>query len=300
MTYSREQFESAVRSVDPRCELVEARVLEGGASAQVFLLRAVSELRGEFRVVLRMCSESLMENDADALAREFAVLKELGRAGSVPIPEPYYLDVSRTLFPYPWFIMQYVEADPPPVADSCACTFAEQLLAIHRTIPSRPLYNSLPDIRDLPASLCAADIQDLRPEFPVNTVREILRDGIPHEGPDHPVLLHGDFWPGNVLWKNGRIVAVIDWEDAATGDPLFDVANARLEVMWSWGTEAMAVFTDCYVQGSGRDDCTLPYWDLIAALKALRGLPLWGLDESREAVFFSQLQGFVCTAIGRL
>jgi aminoglycoside phosphotransferase (APT) family kinase protein len=40
------------------------------------------------------------------------------------------------------------------------------------------------------------------------------------------VLLHGDFWPGNALWRDGALVAILDWEDAAIGDPLADVANA--------------------------------------------------------------------------
>ena len=32
-------------------------------------------------------------------------------------------------------------------------------------------------------------------------------------------LLHGDYWPGNVLWQQGRLAAVLDWEDAALGGP---------------------------------------------------------------------------------
>ena len=36
-------------------------------------------------------------------------------------------------------------------------------------------------------------------------------------------------------WCHNRIVAVIDWEDAALGDPLADVANARLEVLMHFG-----------------------------------------------------------------
>ena len=44
-------------------------------------------------------------------------------------------------------------------------------------------------------------------------------------------LLHGDFWPGNLLWHEGELAGVIDWEDAATGNPLEDfqcVTQARL------------------------------------------------------------------------
>ena len=32
-------------------------------------------------------------------------------------------------------------------------------------------------------------------------------------GDERIALLHGDYWPGNVLWKNGALVGVIDWED---------------------------------------------------------------------------------------
>jgi aminoglycoside phosphotransferase (APT) family kinase protein len=36
---------------------------------------------------------------------------------------------------------------------------------------------------------------------------------------------------------------VLDWEDAAIGDPLADVANVRLELLWARGIEAMEPFT---------------------------------------------------------
>ena len=26
------------------------------------------------------------------------------------------------------------------------------------------------------------------------------------------MLLHGYLWPGNLLWQDGRLVAVVDWE----------------------------------------------------------------------------------------
>jgi Ser/Thr protein kinase RdoA (MazF antagonist) len=41
-------------------------------------------------------------------------------------------------------------------------------------------------------------------------------------------LLHGDFHPGNLVFKNDRIKAVIDWDYARLDDPLFDLAYARL------------------------------------------------------------------------
>ena len=40
----------------------------------------------------------------------------------------------------------------------------------------------------------------------------MLRRPPPPVQVNRPVLLHGDFWPGNILWRDGRLVAVIDWE----------------------------------------------------------------------------------------
>jgi len=41
-------------------------------------------------------------------------------------------------------------------------------------------------------------------------------------------LLHGDFHPGNLIFRGSTIKAVIDWDYARLDDPLFDLAYARL------------------------------------------------------------------------
>ncbi|MBN1409470.1 MAG: aminoglycoside phosphotransferase family protein [Spirochaetales bacterium] len=38
-------------------------------------------------------------------------------------------------------------------------------------------------------------------------------------------LVHGSFSTYNVLTENGKVSAVIDWQDARFGDPLFDLAS---------------------------------------------------------------------------
>ncbi len=67
-----------------------------------------------------------------------------------------------------------------------------------------------------------------------------------HTPVNRAVLLHGDFWPGNVLWKDEKIVDVIDWEDAKLGDPLADLAISRLDILLTFGTRAMDEFTHRY------------------------------------------------------
>ncbi len=57
-----------------------------------------------------------------------------------------------------------------------------------------------------------------------------LKDLFPSMKPVPPALVHIDYWSGNILWKEGEISAVLDWEEAACGDPIIDVAYARMNM----------------------------------------------------------------------
>jgi aminoglycoside phosphotransferase (APT) family kinase protein len=53
-------------------------------------------------------------------------------------------------------------------------------------------------------------------------VAERLRASRPPER--EPVLVHADFHYGNMLFRDGRVVALLDWEIAQVGQPLLDLA----------------------------------------------------------------------------
>ncbi len=135
-------------------------------------------------------------------------------------------------------------------------------------------------------------------------IRDVLATAWPLPQRNRPVLLHGDFWPGNVLWKDRRIATgdtagisgvisgVIDWEDAAVGDPQADLANARLELFWAFGEDAMYRFTDFYLSLAQIDTANLPYWDLYAALRPIAGIDEWGLGDLALRTMREQLGRF--------
>lgn len=88
-------------------------------------------------------------------------------------------------------------------------------------------------------------------------------------------LVHGDFWPGNLLWRADKLVAVIDWQGAGLGDPLWDVAIARLDLWWTYGRRASEAFTERYFDAAQRDRSALPLWDLLAAMRPVGNLQAW-------------------------
>ncbi|MEZ5341495.1 MAG: phosphotransferase [Acidimicrobiales bacterium] len=96
---------------------------------------------------------------------------------------------------------------------------------------------------------------------------------------NRPCVLQGDFWPGNVLWREHAIAAVIDWEDTSIGDPLADLATARIELFAAFGDQAMRRFTDHYLSADTTiDTADLPYWEYYASAGALAAMDQWGLE----------------------
>jgi aminoglycoside phosphotransferase (APT) family kinase protein len=107
---------------------------------------------------------------------------------------------------------------------------AINLIKIHSIDCSKLDLAFLPNQDEIIAEKLQKRPENLDESLDEGLIRNTLESFWPlHQG-NKEVLLHGDFWPGNVLWKEDRLVAVIDWEDAALGDPLADFANSRLEI----------------------------------------------------------------------
>jgi aminoglycoside phosphotransferase (APT) family kinase protein len=119
---------------------------------------------------------------------------------------------------------------------------------------------------------------------------------------NRPVILHGDYWPGNVLWRDGELVGVVDWEDALFGDPLADLGITRLEIGWSAGFAAMELFTRQYrALRPALDVTALPLWDLRAALRASDfRMDTWGLAADRLAAARAAHREFTERALHQL
>ncbi|MGF6232408.1 aminoglycoside phosphotransferase (APT) family kinase protein [Inquilinus ginsengisoli] len=283
-----------LRQVAPGARLLAAQPLAGGVSARVTALE-LAPPDGR-TVVLRRHGAADLARDPDIAAHEFRLLQVLQAAG-VPAPTPLHLDTSGNILPTPWLLQSFVDGDPedvPADLDDHMRQLAEALAAIHR-VPAA-------DVAFLPLQeeQAAALIREHRPEPDETLAESRLRAALaawppPRRNP--PALLHGDVWPGNLLWRRGRLQAVIDWEDAAVGDPLADLANARLELFIALGEDAMAALTRRYLALSAVDTAALPIWDLWAALRPIAGLPGWGLAPEEQRRLRECHRGFTDRAL---
>ena len=252
--------------------------MQGGVSAQIFLLEYVVPAGNQHRVVVRCHSSAAWKSQNNVTEVEYHLQSALHAAG-LQVARPLYLDVSGTLLPVPFFVMEYIEgtADISPARLPGALSqMADFLCTLHQLDFNGSDYPGLSDDDD-PLAGALRYI----PDQPANTqLREQLQ--LWRLTPASQQLLHGDYWPGNLLWKDSQLAAVIDWEDASLGPALSDLAGCRSELMVMYGEAAMHTFTQHYLAHHALDLTDLPVWELYAGYAALDSLADWGLPAAVE------------------
>lgn len=275
----------AAAEVEPGGRLVGAHELTGGVSADVVALDVESADGARRRVVFR--SHRGDAEHAYRLARkELHLLDALHRRG-LAVPATIRA-VGADRDAVPWFVMAWIDGTPTVAARELPDALAQMarfLVQVHAVDPATLGVAELEPIEDPVAS-----IGEYLPPTPAGAkVRAAVGAGALTAGlAARTVVLHGDYWPGNVLWRDGRLLAVVDWEDACVGDPLADLATARVELECRYGTDAMERFTAEYLAlqdevGAPVAVGALPTWDLYASAAALSAMHAWGLDPAEEA-----------------
>jgi aminoglycoside phosphotransferase (APT) family kinase protein len=97
----------------------------------------------------------------------------------------------------------------------------------------------------------------------------MVRGLLPNIQPVQPTLVHLDYWPGNVLWDQDQITAIVDWEEAAYGDPAIDVAYCRMEMYLSGWGDVADEFLETYEREADRQVANLGFWELAAAARPM-------------------------------
>ena len=282
------------RRLEPGGLLRRSWPLAGGVSAEVTAFE-IERLDGRpRRLILRRHGEEDRRRNPDIGRDEFRLL-QIAQAHGLVAPKPLLFDESCQLFPTPILVIDWVDGETefaPLDLDGFLAQAAAQLAKIHSM-------NNPEELSFLPQHECGRDAghTELDASLGEGDIREALATAGPVPQVNQRVLLHGDYWPGNILWKDGVLAAVIDWEDAAVGDPRDDLANARLEMLWAFGTEAMQAFTERYDSMTAFDLTALPYWDLCAALRPCGKMAGWPLDAAAEQRMRERHRLFVAQAL---
>ncbi|GGH28426.1 Predicted kinase, aminoglycoside phosphotransferase (APT) family [Cribrihabitans marinus] len=170
------------------------------------------------------------------LERELACLP---RFPGLPlaIPRPVATGDAGEGYPWPWAVYDWIEGtqatpaslrDPQEVAGELA-----GFLRAFQALPGLdgPIAGSTNHLRGVPLErlddrVCAAisGLSDLYDAADLRDRWDAARDSPPWD--KAPVWIHGDLQPGNLLLRDGRLAAVIDFGLMARGDPAVDLIPA--------------------------------------------------------------------------
>lgn len=264
----------------PGAHLMESTSVAGGISGDTRFVRVVTASGETVELALKRPGARFGRRDPMRVEREFRLLETALLAG-LPVARPVYLDTEVLALAMERLpgAPSFYPPDPIRAAEQMADLSASLHSAFMGAEGSAKLsaaiaagLSEMPRSRESYANP-AADPDDSLEE---TRIRRLLADAWPP--PANPMtLVHGDLWPGNVLWSEGRITGLVDWEDARLGDPLDDVGITRLDVWWQYGEEAMDAFTERYFSLVPWTDDALPVWDLVAALRPCGQIQDWAL-----------------------
>jgi aminoglycoside phosphotransferase (APT) family kinase protein len=236
------------RLQDPTLSVTDFMPLAGGFGKETVLLTVQGDqLKGDL-VIRRDRAVNLLENDCHLVHQEYSVLQAV-RARGFPTPNVLWLERGHALLPgADLIVMERVQGviggsvfGSENALDASVADVLGEIVARLHTMPAmRELGNLTQAISErhwnMPLHECVREYIENYFELMLNSDHMaalgvvaqfawLLRNIPALEG--RPCLLHGDIGLHNMLFNDGRLQALLDWEYAHIGDPAEDLAYMR-------------------------------------------------------------------------
>ena len=229
---------------------------------------------GETRkVIVRQYYERDKPSD-DRQTRFESVTLQVLAANHVPAPELVIGDEEASkILGRPAIVISYFDG-APDLAPVDPRGWARQLATVIARVHAIAVPNEL---KHMPRSWLRnitdwMDAPEPPERFAKHDLGPDLWDAILQLWPDVDIsasnLIHTDFWPGNTLWEDGKLRAIVDWEWPSLGEPTLDVAYVLSDSAY-FGLDVDETFIETYEQVSGRPVQDLLFWKIMAAATAM-------------------------------
>jgi aminoglycoside phosphotransferase (APT) family kinase protein len=312
------------------------RIGDGGGSNFTFLVE-----RGGERFALRRPPRPPLPPSAHDMVREARLQEAIRAAGFSRLADIVAVCEDDSVLGVPFYVMRFIDGEvitqqlPPGLEAEDARRalgddLVDTLVEIHEADPSRPELAAFAR----PGSYLERQVRRFTQLWEINKTRElpdvdavarILADRVPDPLP--PTVVHGDYRLGNMIVARDdptRILAVLDWEMGAIGDPRADVGyllatysepGGRSSPLGSSpvtaepGFPTRAELVSRYGERSGRDVQPVEWFEALALWKAavfceaiygrfIRGE--LGAEDTRAAVFEHAVPLLAGTALEHL
>lgn len=297
--------------LEPRGRIGEIRRLGGGISSFMHAVELIGPSGQRREVVVRRYGDERLELSPHVATQECCALEHMHAAG-VPVPELLLADPDGSVLGGPGVVTSLLRGRPlltPRDPIDWARQLAETLARVH-DVPLDAQARKLLDDQtgNLATFLAPAEPAQRIADHPDGRRLWAALRAAHSRLPERPArFLHGDFWPGNTLWEEQRLVAVVDWEQPAFGHPESDLAYCRLDISLMSMRTAAAELVTAYEAASGHTLELLPFWDLYAAQRPMPDPVVWfggyaalGRADLTPTALRENLRTFIGAALKRL
>ncbi len=271
------------------------RIGDGGGSNFTYLIE-----RGNDRFVLRRPPRPPLPPSAHDMVREASLQTAIRAAGFTRLADIVAVCADVTVLGVPFYVTRFIDGHVvtqslPAGLETATARRALGLDLVDTLVEIHAADVDLPELRAFarPGSYLERQVRRFAQLWEINRTREIpavdevgryLTAALPEPFP--ATVVHGDYRLGNMMVAPDdptRIVAVLDWEMGAIGDPRADVGyllatysepEGRVSALGSSpvtataGFPARAEIVERYREGSGRDVEPLPWFEALALWKA--------------------------------
>lgn len=263
-------WQARLQALVPGCSVTKTQALSGGVSAQMTRVDLVLNEQHQSLIVRSFGKGAPC---GQVLARERAIIDELNGHGFPTTRVLHAFDCDLG----PCLALEWREASPKYHKDF-GQTFVNQaapvMAQLHNLPVTRAIQAMLPDAESMISALMAREsCQEWVNEERLRKALCSAKQSI-ELGPEK-VWMHGDLWPGNVLFSDQELNAVIDWEESRLGPNLLDLCITRLDLTWIFGAEIRELWTAKYLSLRPCSTANLAFFDALAALRPGKALSLW-------------------------
>jgi aminoglycoside phosphotransferase (APT) family kinase protein len=250
-------LEEIRRLVGPSAVVVGVARLEGGQHAETWRVDTENPASS---VVVRQ----FPEGDA-APVNEQLVLRALdGLDGLVPMPLGG--DLEGRWLECPTSLVSWLDgrADITPTDPGAWAGELGRALAVVHAVPAARLVE-LPSVFDRRAG---------SQELLAGPLAAEVRSRWSQVVASPEVLSHGDYWSGNVVWRDGRLSGIVDWSGGARGPRGFDLGWCRLDLVLLFDEQVADAFLAAYEDEAG-EAVEVRLWDCWAAARSEDAVASW-------------------------
>jgi aminoglycoside phosphotransferase (APT) family kinase protein len=184
----------------------------------------------------------------EPLLNELRWLDDVVARVTLQTPAPLRAGVPGEGFPFPWAVATWIEGETGDQFDlrsagSLAPDLAQFLRQIHVAAPTDAPHNPYRSVNLSERSAeFDARLDAIAEHLDAHNARELFARGRDSAPCVNPVWIHGDLHPDNLVFRDGKLVGVVDFGDLCAGDPATDLAGVLLTLPGP----ALEAFFDAY------------------------------------------------------